>query len=267
MTTLKELSNLRGRHALITGAAGRLGQIFAETLAELGADLILVDLPKSNLEGLAKRLENDWGTSLKFIPCDLEKQSHRLRLAEQVTNSNYNLSILVNNAAFVGSSQLLGWNVPFQNQSVESWHRALEVNLIAVFELCQVLYPTMKRAQGANIINITSIYGSYGPDWRLYEGTEINNPAAYAASKGGLTQLTRWLSTTMAPSVRVNAISPGGLFNHQDDSFVTKYESRTPLGRMAVQDDFKGAMAFLASDQSRYVTGHVLEVNGGWGVW
>ena len=79
--------------------------------------------------------------------------------------------------------------------------------------------------------------------------------------------MTRWLSTTLAPSVRVNAISPGGLFNHQDDSFVTKYESRTPLGRMAVQDDFKGAMAFLASDQSRYVTGHILEVNGGWGVW
>jgi NAD(P)-dependent dehydrogenase (short-subunit alcohol dehydrogenase family) len=125
----------------------------------------------------------------------------------------------------------------------------------------------MKKATGANIINIASIYGSYGPDWSLYKDTEMGNPAAYAATKGGLIQFTRWLATTIAPTIRVNAISPGGVSRNQPKSFQKRYKSRTPLARMASNQDFKGAMSFLASDLSSYVTGHILEVNGGWGTW
>ena len=95
----------------------------------------------------------------------------------------------------------------------------------------------------------------------------MGNPAAYAASKGGVIQLTRWLSTTLAPEIRVNAISPGGVFRDQPDIFVKKYERRTPLQRMAYEDDFRGAVVFLASDMSKYITGQVLSVDGGWGVW
>ena len=267
MATIKELSNLKGRRALITGASGGLGQVFAATLAELGADLILVDLPGTQLEMIAGKVVHNWGVSVEDIFCDLEDQSQRLGLIKQITESRKDLNVLINNAAFIGTSELSGWKAPFQHQSVHSWRRALEVNLTAAFELSQGLYPIMQSAPGANIINITSIYGSYGPDWRMYEGTEIYNPAAYAASKGGLTQLTRWLSTSLAPYVRVNALSPGGIFNNQDASFVERYESRTPLCRMGTFDDFTGAMAFLASDLSTYMTGHILEVNGGWGVW
>ena len=93
------------------------------------------------------------------------------------------------------------------------------------------------------------------------------NPAAYGASKGGLIQLTRWLSTTLAPSIRVNAISPGGVFRNQPDLFVKRYETRTPLARMATENDFRGIIAYLASDMSSYVTGQVISVDGGWGVW
>ncbi|MDO8629190.1 MAG: SDR family oxidoreductase, partial [Phycisphaerales bacterium] len=118
-----------------------------------------------------------------------------------------------------------------------------------------------------SIINIASIYGSYGPDLRLYAGTAMGNPAAYAASKGGLIQLTRWLATVLAPHVRVNSISPGGVFRNQPEEFVQRYEARTPLGRMATDDDLRGAMLYLASDLSRYVTGQNLSVDGGWGVW
>ena len=267
MATLRELSNLKGRQALITGAAGGLGQIFAETLAELGADLILVDLHGTNLEDLADRLIKGWGISVKNIYCDLENQNQRSALIKQVTNSKGDLNILVNNAALVGASDLEGWSVPFEDQSIDTWRRATEINLTAVFDLCQGLLPLMKNAMGANIVNIASIYGSYGPDWSLYKDTEMGNPAAYAATKGGLIQFTRWLATTISPAVRVNAISPGGVLRNQPKSFQNRYESRVPLARMASEQDFKGALAYLSSDLSAYVTGHILEVNGGWGAW
>ena len=118
-----------------------------------------------------------------------------------------------------------------------------------------------------NIINIFSIYGEYGPDWRLYEGTTMGNPAAYAASKGGLIQLTCWLAITLAPDVRVNVISLGGVFRNQPEAFVRRYEDRTPLRRMATEDDFRGAIEYLASDMSRYVTEQNLRVDGVWGEW
>ena len=267
MTTLRELSNLKGRKALITGAAGGLGQIFAETLAELGADLILVDLHGTNLEDLADKLIKGWGISVKNIYCDLENQNQRSVLIKQVTNSKGDLNILVNNAALVGASDLEGWSVPFEDQSIDTWRRATEINLTAVFDLCQGLLPLMKNAMGANIVNIASIYGSYGPDWSLYKDTEMGNPAAYAATKGGLIQFTRWLATTISPAVRVNAISPGGVLRNQPKSFQNRYESKVPMARMASEQDFKGALAYLSSDLSAYVTGHILEVNGGWGAW
>jgi NAD(P)-dependent dehydrogenase (short-subunit alcohol dehydrogenase family) len=177
------------------------------------------------------------------------------------------LNILINNAAFVGTSDLQGWSEPFERQTVETWRRALEVNLTAIFDLSQGLTPLLKVAEGANIINIASIYGTYGPDWSLYKGTSMSNPAAYGAAKGGLIQFTRWLSTTIAPSVRVNAISPGGIYRNQPEQFVERYKAKTPLGRMATEDDFRGVVAYLASDLSRYVTGQNLSVDGGWGVW
>ena len=117
------------------------------------------------------------------------------------------------------------------------------------------------------MINISSIYGQWGPDLSLYEGTKMANPAAYSASKGGLDQLTRWLACTLAPDIRVNAISPGGVARGQPISFVERYNARTPLGRMATEDDFRGAVAYLASDLSAYVSGQILSVDGGWGIW
>jgi short-subunit dehydrogenase len=160
MATLRELSNLKGRRALITGAAGGLGQVFADTLAEVGADLILVDLPGTNLTSIADKLNKDWGVTVESIFCDLENQFQRSDLIKQVANYNKNLNILINNAAFVGTSDLIGWNVPFEEQSVESWRRAVEVNLTAVFDLCQGFIPLMENAEGANIVNIASISGS-----------------------------------------------------------------------------------------------------------
>jgi NAD(P)-dependent dehydrogenase (short-subunit alcohol dehydrogenase family) len=267
MTTIKQLINLKGRRALITGATGCLGKVMADTLAELGADLVLVDRPGSDFQALTQTLTQRWGIKIQHRHCDLEQQDQRTELMDWLKTSGEFLNILVNNAAFVGTSDLQGWAVPFEEQTIDTWRRALEVNLTAAFDLCQGLAPMLKIAEGASIINIASIYGIFGPDWSLYEGTSMSNPAAYAASKGGLIQLSRWLTTTLAPHVRVNTISPGGIYRNQLEVFVERYEARTPLGRMATEDDFRGAIAFLASDLSLYVTGQNLSVDGGWGVW
>jgi NAD(P)-dependent dehydrogenase (short-subunit alcohol dehydrogenase family) len=267
MTTIKELMNLKGRRALITGATGGLGKVMADTLAELGADLVLVDRPGSDFGILNATLNERWDVQIQNYFCDLEQQEQRTQLMDWLKNDGDGLNILINNAAFVGSSELTGWAVPFEKQTVETWRRALEVNLTAVFDLCQGLTPLLKAAEGANIINIASIYGMYGPIWSLYDGTNMSNPAAYGASKGGLIQFTRWLATTIAPNVRVNAISPGGVFRNQPEAFVHRYEARTPLGRMATEDDFRGTIAYLASNLSAYVTGQNLQVDAGWGCW
>jgi NAD(P)-dependent dehydrogenase (short-subunit alcohol dehydrogenase family) len=267
VTTIKELSNLKGRRALITGATGGLGRVMADTLAELGADLVLVDRPGSGFDSLSASLTERWRIKVECQVCDLEQQAQRTDLMNSLKISGQRLNILINNAAFVGTSDLQGWAVPFEQQTIETWRRALEVNLTAIFDLCQGLTPLLKAAEGASIINIASIYGNYGPDWSLYEGTNMCNPAAYGASKGGLIQLTRWFATTIAPRIRVNTISPGGVFRNQHEVFVQRYKAKTPLGRMATEDDFRGAIAYLASDLSKYVTGHNLAVDGGWGVW
>jgi NAD(P)-dependent dehydrogenase (short-subunit alcohol dehydrogenase family) len=267
MTTIKELSNLRGRRALITGATGGLGRVMADTLAELGAELVLVDKPNADFTALTEQLIQRWGAKVEPRGCDLEQEEQRAGLMEWIKGSGAGLSILINNAAFVGTSELKGWGVPFEQQTIDTWRRAMEVNLTSVFHLCQGLAPLLKASPGASIINLGSIYGTLGPDWSLYDGTAMANPAAYAASKGGLIQLTRWLATTIAPGVRVNAVSPGGIFRNQPASFVQRYEARTPLDRMATEDDFRGTIAYLASDLSRYVTGQNLVVDGGWGVW
>ena len=267
MITIKQLLNLKERRALITGATGELGKIMADTLAELGANLILVDRPGSDFQSQSSSLIQRWGIEVEYRSCDLEQQDQRAELVGWLKNSGDGLNILINNAAFVGTSELQGWAVPFQEQTIETWRRALEVNLTAVFDLCQSLTPMLKVAEGASIINIASIYGKCGPDWSIYEGTSMSNPAAYGVSKGGLIQFTRWLATTIAPQVRVNAISPGGIFRNQPEKFVERYEAKTPLGRMANEDDFRGVTAYLASDLSRYVTGQNHSVDGGWGVW
>lgn len=267
MSTIRELADLSGRRALITGATGGLGKVFADTLAELGSDLILVDLPNSDFQTLSTDLIKDWGVNVESHPCDLEVQSQRTDLIEKLMSSGLGLNILINNAALVGASDLPGWNVPFEDQSIDTWRRALEVNLTAVFDLSKGLAPLLKSSKNGSIVNIASIYGMYGPDWSLYEDTRMSNPAAYGASKGGLIQLTRWLATTIAPEVRVNAISPGGILKDQQEEFVKRYEEKTPLGRMADAEDFRGALTYLTSDLSKYVTGQVLQVDGGWGIW
>lgn len=177
------------------------------------------------------------------------------------------MDVLVNDAAFVGASDLPGWATEFEQETVETWRRALEVNLTAAFDLSKGFAALLASSRSGAIINIASIYGMHGPDYSLYAGTKMGNRTAYAASKGGLIQLTRCLATKLAPRVRVNAISLGEIQRGQPAAFVQRYVARTRLARMATEDDFRGAVTLFATDLPRYATGQNLAVDGGWGVW
>lgn len=255
------------RVVLITGGAGHIGQAMAFTLAELGASLLLLDIDDARLKKCASRITDEYGVTVNYLTIDLEDNSQVASVPEHVKALYGRLDVLINNAAFVGVSNLDGWSVEFCDQSLNTWRRAFEVNLTSVFSLVQGCRDMLEATGNGVIINVASIYGEYGPDLRLYAGTSMNNPAAYAVSKGGLIQFTRWLSTVLAPKIRVNAISPGGVFRNQPETFVSRYIDKTPLRRMASEDDFKGVVAFLASEMSSYVTGQNILVDGGWSVW
>lgn len=267
MKSVKDLMNLQGRVALITGGAGHLGAVIAAALAELGANIAILDLSQMRADEVCQHLYKMYGVETLPLAVDLANESAIQTVPQLTLNRFARLDILINCAAFVGTSNLKGWAVPLAEQSPATWRAALEVNLTAPFVLTQACAEALAASGHGAVINISSIYGLVGPDMHLYEDTPLGNPAAYAASKGGLLQLTRWLATVLAPQVRVNAITPGGIWRNQPDPFYERYVERTPLKRMATEEDFKGAVAYLASDLSAYVTGHNLVVDGGWTAW
>jgi len=265
MKKLNQLMSLEGRVALITGGCGYLGQTFAETLMELGANIVLLDLQEN--ENVCESLREHYSSKVISISCDLEKENEIKNSVAEILKIFNRLDIVVNNGAFAGTTDLEGWVTSFEKQTSETWRRALEVNLTAPFVLVQACLDALSVSGRGSIINIGSTYGVGGAVMSLYEGTSMGNPAAYAASKGVLIQFTRWLSTVLAPGIRVNSISPGGIWRDQPDSFHQRYVERTPLGRMANEEDFKGVIAYLASDASAYVTGQNIMVDGGWSAW
>lgn len=267
MRKIKELMNLDGKIALVTGGGGNIGLAAAGALAELGASIILLDVNDDSLRLAEKKLSTEYSVPIKSLVVDMER-SEQIEAIPLILEKDFpQIDILINNAAFVGASGLEGWVTDFEKQSLETWRRAMEVNLTAPFFLVQKCLPLLKNSKQASIINIGSIYGILGPDMSMYEGTKMGNPAAYAASKGGLTQFTRWAATVLSPDIRVNTITPGGVARGQDERFTERYVSRAPLQRMATEEDFKGAIVYLSTNLSSYVTGQNIIVDGGWSVW
>ena len=267
MRTVADLMDLTGRGALVSGGAGHIGREACETLLELGADVAVVDVDSSACRETVQVLSRRGKPRVLSVPCDLADSSATRAAVREGIALLGRLDILIHCAGYLGSSQMPGWAVPFQEQTVSAWDAAMRVNLTSGFVMVQEAREALDASAQGSVILFSSIYGLTGPDMRLYEGTEMANPAGYAASKGGLLQLTRYLATLLAPKVRVNAITPGGLWRGQPEAFRARYERRTPLGRMATEEDLKGAVAYLASDLSSYVTGHSLVVDGGWTAW
>jgi NAD(P)-dependent dehydrogenase (short-subunit alcohol dehydrogenase family) len=266
MKTVNELISLKNRSAIVTGGAGHIGMAICETLLELGATVSVLDRDETACKKRCNEL-NSKNYTARAIPISAnlsDENQIRESVHHSVTQMG-GLDILVHSAAFVGTSNYPGWAVPFERQTLDAWEAAMKVNLTAVFSLVQASKPALENSKYPSIILIGSIYGLVGPDNRLYDGTSMVTPAAYAASKGGLVQMARYLGTTLAKfNIRVNIITAGGVKRGQPDSFQKKYVEKTPLSRMATEEDFKGAIAYLSSDLSSYVTGTNLIVDGGW---
>jgi NAD(P)-dependent dehydrogenase (short-subunit alcohol dehydrogenase family) len=257
---------LAGRTALVTGGAGPLGSQLSDALATAGARVVIADIDADRVAETVANLPADTGIEHVGATVNLLDFDAVNALVEKVTEIGA-CDILVNNAALTGTSGVTGFAVPFEQQTDAAFELALRLNLTVPFSLSRRLLPLLRRSGHGSIINVCSIYGLVGPNMGLYQGTVMGNPAAYGASKGGLAQLTRYLATVLAPEVRCNAFAPGGIARGQAESFVARYEALTPLGRMAAERDFRGIVTWLAGDESAFVTGQVIAVDGGWTAW
>lgn len=264
---IQKMLDMQGRTTLITGSCGKVGRELTYALSELGSNLILLDHPDSNIDEFKNEITKEFKNKVISISCNLEDSEDIKKVKIIIERHFSSLDVLINNAAFVGSANLEGWSTSLENQSLDTWRRAIEVNLTSCFQLIKSTRFLLEKSSQASIINIGSIYAIYGPDLSIYENTNMNNPAAYSVSKAGLLQLTRWMSTVLAPKIRVNSISPGGILRDQPQEFVQRYIQKTPLKRMGSESDIVGAVIYLSTNLSSWVTGQNIIVDGGWGVW
>lgn len=261
--------DLSGKVVLLTGAAGILGGEFAAALAGQGAHVALADLDADRLHALCDELNALYEGRLHAYQTDITSAAAVAELQQRVENEIGAADVLVNNAA----AKSPNFFAPFETFPFEDWEAVMAVNTTAVARMCQAFGGAMAARGGGSIVNILSIYGIVAPDQRIYEGSEyegqaINTPAVYSASKAAAWGLTKYLAAYWGrQGVRVNAITPGGVFSGQNDAFVEKYSQRVPLGRMAERSELTGALLFLASDESSYVTGQNIVVDGGLTAW
>lgn len=255
------LFDFKKKTIVLSGGAGFLGREIVKAFLKFDAKVIILDNFKSNKSKTFKFLNNK---KIKIININLEKTDEIKKLYKYFKRNKIFIDCLINNAAYVEKSSPKQYFGNLNNQSEEIFKKVLDVNLLAPFLLSKYLSKMMKKSSKPTIINISSIYGKLAPDFSLYKNTNMGNSAAYSSSKSGLAQLTRWLSSYLAPKVRVNSISPGGIYRSQNAKFVKRYKSKVLLKRMADTEDIVGPILFLASDISNYITGINLIVDGGY---
>ena len=269
------LFDLRGKVAIVTGALGLLGRQHCDCLAQAGAHVVAVDLDEAGCVLFARELSQRYGFASVGVAADIVSPDDLQRLRDAVLTRFDRIDVLVNNAALDDKvdNNASGPNLrAFEHFPLEAFRRSLDVNVTGTFLACQVLGTPMAQRGRGSIINVASTYGLVGPDQRLYrepDGTQdfFKSPS-YPAGKGAVLAFTRFLAAYWGPNqVRVNALCPGGVRAAQAEHFVTAYGARTPLGRMARAGEYRGALVFLASDASSYMTGSSLVVDGGFTAW
>lgn len=250
---------LDGMVVVVTGAAGQVGDQLTKAYAEAGAHVVLADLDGDTYAECARRAKalSKGGKKCTALAMDITDRKSVEKALKAVLAEFGKADVLVNNAG-------MGVFTLFENRTVEEFEKALKVNLTGTFLCSQVFAAQMMRQKGGCIINIGSVYGVTTADYRIYGNSGRNSSEVYAATKAGVIHMTRYLAAYLARhNIRVNCISPGGLFNNQAPDFVKNYEYKTPMGRMADDTDLKGAVVFLASPAAKYVTGQNLIVDGG----
>lgn len=266
--------SLAGKNIVITGGAGILGRVFCDALLDAGAGVACIDFDQEALSTVIPPLQEKY-PQRKIIgyACDIASEEDVKRTLEKVFADFGEIHVLHNNAASK-SSDLEEFFRPYEDYSYDIWKEVMDVNLGGMFLMSKYIGKHMldKEISGS-IIQTSSIYGIMAPDQSIYEGSrymdmEINTPAIYSASKAGVIGLTQYLASYWGKKgIRVNSIVPGGMESGQNDTFKNLYSKRIPMGRMGQPDELVGALIFLASDASSYITGHHLSVDGGLNCW
>ena len=268
----KNLFSLTGKVAVVTGGAGLLGQVFCQALVTAGANVAIIDLDKRAADKTAATIKKAETQKVIAVECDITSPESVSAMVQDVVTQLGGIDILLNNAASKGSN-LDQFFAPFENYSLQAWREVMAVNIDGLFLVAQSVGSHMKKQGGGSIIQVSSIYGVVAPDQRIYEGSEyngraINTPAVYSVSKAAVLGLTSYLSTYWSDSkIRVNTLTPGGIASGQNSEFNQNYSNRVPLGRMGEASELTGALIYLASDASSYVTGQNIIVDGGLSTW
>jgi len=273
--TIMDKFNLAGRAAVVTGGIGLLGRQFCRTLAEAGAAVVVADLNAAAAQGFAAELCSA-GYQASGVGVDVTRPDSVQAMADACVSAFGRLDVLVCSAAmdpkFDADNIQQQNNNAFENYPLAAWNQALEVNLTGVFLCCQAAARQMVAQGGeGSIINICSTYGLVPPDQRIYEKPgkpRSYKPVFYTATKAGVLGLTRYIASYYAGTkIRANCLTPGGVYNQHDETFERNYSFRTIMNRMANVDEMNGALLYLASDASSYMTGGNVVVDGGWTVW
>ena len=263
---VKNIFDLTDKTVILTGAAGYLGGNYADGLSQSGANVVLADINYQGCKKLEHKIREKYDVDPLSVKLDLTQSKSINNLVSKITKKYSNIDVLINNAAYQGTPKIR--TAGFENLTLETWNQAISVNLTGIFLLSQQIGKIMKNQKFGNIINISSIYGIVGADQRIYGKSGLNSAVFYAATKGAVLNLTRYLASFWnRTGIRVNTFSPGGVENKQDKNFIKNYSKKTMIGRMARNDEYVGALIFLASDASSYMTGSNLIIDGGWTAW
>jgi NAD(P)-dependent dehydrogenase (short-subunit alcohol dehydrogenase family) len=274
MSNIFDKFRMDGQSVIVTGGAGLLGKQFCRTLAQAGAGVLVADLNRNTAVTLAENLNKD-GFAALGTGVDVTDPVSVEDMVAAAYNRFGRVDVLVCSAAMdpkfdADNLGTQGANA-FENYPLDAWRQALEVNLTGMFLCAQAAVKPMLDQKHGVIINICSTYGLVGPDQRIYERPgqpQQFKPVFYSVTKAGVLGLTRYLATYYAgKNIRANALTPGGVYNNHDEVFMQNYSYRAVMGRMAEQDEMNGALLFLASDASTYMTGANLVVDGGWTAW
>ncbi|MBP2283035.1 NAD(P)-dependent dehydrogenase (short-subunit alcohol dehydrogenase family) [Flavobacterium sp. CG_23.5] len=263
----KNLFDLTGKIALITGGAGLLATEHAIALHEYGAKIIFTDVNFEicNEKAIVLKEQN---IDVEVLKLDVTSKENWIEVTKQIISKFGRIDILVNNAGFTNQNKTSSFDKEFENFPLEDWNAIMNVNLTGAFLGCQIVGAEMLKQGNGSIINIASLYGVVSPNHKIYEGTEIRQPVAYSVSKNGVIALTKYVATLWAKKgVRVNSLTPGGIFNNHDGLFLERFEQLNPIGRMSQKEELRGGIVYLASDASSHVVGHNLIIDGGWTVW
>lgn len=268
---IQNLFSLKDKVAIVTGALGLIGKHHCHALVEAGASVVVCDLDEVECADFAASLS----VLSLGISADITDKKSVIKLKEKVLANYGRIDVLVNNAAIndkFEDPQAALTESMFENYPLEMFKKSLDVNVTGMFLCCQVVGSEMAERGSGSIINVASTYGIVAPDQSIYKNEKgeqtFYKSAAYPVTKGAVISFTKFLAAYWGHSgIRVNTLSPGGVQDRQDDFFIKNYSKKTPLGRMAHPTDYKGALIFLASDASSYMTGANLIVDGGWTAW